>query len=517
MVNVAQRSNLAWAYAAFKQQQKASGYLLSANVEYQSPERQRQLDTLLHLSHFTDHLLLLTAPFGAGKSYFAEQFLLAQPADTCVVHIDLEHTTSLEDLLKIIFSSLPEASTSQQEITEPIGYLRHFSATLAAHDQVFLMVIDNAHCLTDSALELLATIVTEADPADACPHIVLMAEPELAKRISTPTFAELRQERYYQFSLAPFTQSDSRAYLRQLLDGLGLPGDAAIHDGQLDQLHQAAQGVPGYVDMLFRQALRQGNLEQKTGWPWWHIAAISLMAAALVSLWWFTQPLTNLVADEELPAVLEQQSVAALEQPVPQPLPALEPLLLSPEPTYQSFQPQEVAIDESAIPQVEDLVDLQHQQQIDQLMAQSQDLQAQLQEVGQILDNSAILKTKVKVDQDKSVQPDSHKQTLAPAPQEFLNLPTNFFTLQLLGARYETTAKQFIERLPDLNLPIYLLQSQRDGEPWFVVLVGGFATQKDASNALSSLPRKLRDQEPWIRPIKALQQRLVNKMNAGGE
>ena len=518
MVEGAQHSNLAGAYAAFQQEQQASGYLLSGNVEYQSPERQRQLDTLLHLSHFTDYLLLLTAPFGAGKSYFAEQFLLAQPTDTCVVHIYLEQSTSPEDLLKIILSSLPEASNSHHSISESVSYLRHFSATLAAQDQVFLVVIDNAHCLSDSALALLDTIVTETGSADACPHIVLMAEPELAKRMSTPTFADLRQERYYQFSLAPFTQSDSRAYLRQLLDGLGLPGDAAVHDGQLDQLHQAAQGVPGYVDMLFRQALRQGNLEdKKTGWPWWHIVAISLMAAALVPLWWLTQPFANLTADEELPAVVEQQSVAPLEQPVPQPLPALEPLPLSPEPSYQSFQPQEVAMDEDAIPQVEDLVDLQHQQQIDQLMAQSQDIQAQLQEVGQTLDNSAILKAQVKVDQDKSLQSDSRTQTLAPGVQEFLSLPANFFTLQLLGARYETTAKQFVERLPDLNLPIYLLQSQRDGEPWFVVLVGGFATQKAANKALSSLPRKLRDQEPWLRPVKALQQRLVNKMNAGGE
>jgi DamX protein len=517
MVKGAQRNNLAGAYAAFQQEQQASGYLLSANVAYQSPERQRQLDTLLHLSHFTDYLLLLTAPFGAGKSYFAEQFLLAQPTDTCVVHIDLEQSASPEDLLQIILSSLPETSTSHQSISESVGYLRHFSATLAAQDQVFLVVIDNAHCLSDSALELLATIVIETGPADACPHIVLLAEPELAKRMSTPAFADLRQERYYQFSLAPFTQSDSRAYLRQLLDGLGLPGDAAVHDGQLDQLHQAAQGVPGYVDMLFRQALRQGNLEdKKTGWPWWHIVAITFMAAALVALWWLTQPFTNSVSDGELP-VVAQQSVASLEQPMPEPLPALEPLPLSPEPSYQSFQPQEVAIDENAISQVEDLVDLQHQQQIDQLIVKSQDLQAQLLKVGQTLDNLAIPITQVKMDQDKPVKSDSRTQTLAPGLQEFLNLPTNFFTLQLLGARYETTAKQFVKRLPDLNLPVYLLQSQRDGEPWFVVLVGSFATQKAANKALSSLPRKLRDQEPWLRPVKALQQRFVNKMNAGGE
>jgi septal ring-binding cell division protein DamX len=235
-----------------------------------------------------------------------------------------------------------------------------------------------------------------------------------------------------------------------------------------------------------------------------------------VALWWLTQPFTNSVSDGELP-VVAQQSVASLEQPMPEPLPALEPLPLSPEPSYQSFQPQEVAIDENAISQVEDLVDLQHQQQIDQLIVKSQDLQAQLLKVGQTLDNLAIPITQVKMDQDKPVKSDSRTQTLAPGLQEFLNLPTNFFTLQLLGARYETTAKQFVKRLPDLNLPVYLLQSQRDGEPWFVVLVGSFATQKAANKALSSLPRKLRDQEPWLRPVKALQQRFVNKMNAGGE
>ncbi|MDP6190801.1 MAG: ATP-binding protein, partial [Gammaproteobacteria bacterium] len=189
--------NLARAYAAFQRDQKTSDYLLSAAVEYQAPERVRQLDTLLHLSHFTDYLLLLTAVQGAGKTFFVEQFLDAQPVDTCVVRLCPEASISGVELLRETLAGLPVEVPEQASMEQSIGALQELSASLAEHDQVLLIVIDNAHWLADDALELLANVIPHSLPANAGPHMVLFAKPELAKRFEAPAFAALRQERYY--------------------------------------------------------------------------------------------------------------------------------------------------------------------------------------------------------------------------------------------------------------------------------------------------------------------------------
>ncbi|MDP6967598.1 MAG: AAA family ATPase [Gammaproteobacteria bacterium] len=516
--------NLAGAYAAFQQNQQASDYLLCASVEYQSPDRLRQLDTLLHLSHFTDYLLLLTAPLGAGKSFFAEQFLNAQPADTCVVHLCPDQSIGAPDLLREVLSELPVEVPDQASMEQSVSLLRDLSVSLAEHDQVLLVVIDDAQWLANDALELLANVIPQSAPADACPHIVLFAEPELADRFEAPLFADLRQERYYQLTLASFSQPDSRVFLRQILDGLGLPGDAAVHDSQLDQLHKLATGRPGYLDMLLRQALRQGNLQdEKSGLPVWHMAAITLMVAALLTVWWFNQQSSEPAADSPVVTVVpndatqSQLSTAPVIQQARQPLPVLAPLPLSPQPAYQSFQPEEVPPDNTTVPQVEDLVDLQQTEEINQLLKQSQVLQQQLQNVAATISASPLPATDMAVASVLPVKPELPWAALAPAERQFMSLPPNHYSLQVLGARYEATARQFVQRLSPITLPNYLLQLQRGGEPWFVVLVGDFVTQAEANQAIAGLPRRVRDLQPWPRSVVKLQQQLVNKINAGGE
>ena len=310
---------------------------------------------------------------------------------------------------------------------------------------------------------------------------------------------------------------------------LGLPGDTAVHDSHLDQLHSMAAGVPGYLHMLLRQALRQGSLQDDTsGLPVWHMAAITLMVAALLTVWWFNQQLSkpavvSPAADSPVVTVVphdaaqSQPSAAPVIQQARQPLPVLAPLPLSPQPAYQSFQPEEVLPDNTTVPQVEDLVDLQQTEQINQLLEQSQVLQQQLQNVAATISASPLPATDMAVASVLPVKPELPWAGLAPAERQFMSLPASHYSLQVLGARYEATARQFMQRLSAMALPGYLLQLQRGGEPWFVVLVGDFVTQTEANQAIAGLPRTVRDLQPWARPVVKLQQQLVNKINASGE
>ena len=64
------------AYAAYVRQLDQQEVTDQSNnlvdFEYQAKARGRQLDTLLHLSHFSDYLVLISAPSGAGKTIFIE-------------------------------------------------------------------------------------------------------------------------------------------------------------------------------------------------------------------------------------------------------------------------------------------------------------------------------------------------------------------------------------------------------------------------------------------------------------
>ncbi len=542
MVTAQQKKvNLAGAYAAFQRQQQKAGTLLPKTIEYQAPGRIRQLDTLLHLSHFSDYLVLVTAPLGGGKTQFADQFLRVQPTDTCVVHLRPEEALSGPRLVREMVSQLPVDVPKHASLEQSIIVLQDLCVALAESDQVLLLVLDDAQLLEDDALELLANVIPHSSPADARLHVVLLAEPQLMARFDAPQFKELRQERYYQLNLAPFSQADSRAFLRQLVASVGLPGDADIHENQLDQVHEMAAGMPGYLDMLMRQALRQGGLRKTSnGLPVWHLVAIALGLMALLGLWLNNREIqesefqvaegmvTDMIESTVPGQALDQASIVEntleptpVSQPSLQPLPPLQPVTLSPDPEYKPLPSiaAELAAEPVDIPTAEGLVDAEQRRQTDQLLERSEALQQKLQAAVTDMKQPSKVSTPAapEVPQTREDNAKTVKAALSSVEQQFMKLSPEHYSLQVLGARYEATTRQFVRRLSGLPLPLYVLQLQRGGEPWYVVLVGDFANRGEAREAMSSLPVAVKNLQPWVRQVTRLQQQLANKINASDE
>ena len=97
-----------------------------------------------------------------------------------------------------------------------------------------------------------------------------------------------------------------------------------------------------------------------------------------------------------------------------------------------------------------------------------------------------------------------------------LKLPSDHYSLQILGARLETTLEAFVA---DKNImqPHYAIKLVRGGEPWYMLLVGDYASSSEANDAISSLPVALQNQQPWARPVLKIQQQIRNKFNTSGE
>ena len=100
--------------------------------------------------------------------------------------------------------------------------------------------------------------------------------------------------------------------------------------------------------------------------------------------------------------------------------------------------------------------------------------------------------------------------------QAILELPSGHFSLQILGARLEATLEAFVAK-NTITQPHFVLQLVRGGQPWYMLLVGDYASASDAMNAVSSLPTALQNQQPWPRPVSRIQQQIRNKFNTSGE
>jgi len=479
------------AYAAYvrqlNQQEVSHQSVNLMAFEYQAKARGRQLDTLLHLSHFSDHLVLISAPSGAGKTTFIEQFLRVQPTQACIVHLALQEPVTAPWIVRQLAQQLPLQLPSDASLKASIVAIQALAQELKLQKEVLLIVVDDAQWLDEDALDLLANLLPRSAKVDSRPHVILCADHSVVERIETPQFAELRQDRFYHLVLAPFSQEESADYLRQRLQRIGINhGLAPI---QLLQLHQLAKGNPGYLNMLANKALNKGGFVQQAGLPLLHIAATIVVVCILAGIW-----LINYVsasADgqrrvEPAPVVIQPILVA----PMAQALPPLEPIELSPAPRNVTLEPK---------PELKPL-SIPLSKPVPQVV-QAPETQAAA------LITLPVLEAWPKAT-SKTRQPYSYGAVL--------NLPSDHYSLQILGARLETTLEAFVA---DKNImqPHYAIKLVRGGEPWYMLLVGDYASSSEAKDAISSLPIALQNQQPWARPVLKIQQQIRNKFNTSGE
>ena len=78
-------------------------------------------------------------------------------------------------------------------------------------------------------------------------------------------------------------------------------------------------------------------------------------------------------------------------------------------------------------------------------------------------------------------------------------LPAGQYTLQLSGATHEAALNTWAKQQQLGSYHIY--QTQRNGQPWFVLVSGSYATPAKAKRAISALPDAVRAKSPWVKPV----------------
>jgi len=334
--------------------------------------------------------------------------------------------------------------------------------------------VDDAHWLDDDALGLLANLLSRSAKVDSRPHVILCADQGLVERIEAPQFTEMRQERFYHLVLAPFSQEESADYLRQRLQIMGIAQGQGLAPIQLLQLHQLAQGNPGYLNMLANKALHKGGFVQQAGLPVMHIAATIVVVCLLAGIWvvnYVTDPARTAIDLPQAATVVEvieadiETVVELLSEPIAQALPPLEPIELSAPSANVSLQPESTAATAPVLP-----------------------AWPQATAISQHAYGYAAL----------------------------MKVSPEHFSLQVLGARLELTLEAFLTQ-HKFEQRYYVLQLERGNAPWYILLVGDYQTSGAARDAIKALPLALRNQQPWPRSVLKIQQQIRDKFNTSVE
>lgn len=109
----------------------------------------------------------------------------------------------------------------------------------------------------------------------------------------------------------------------------------------------------------------------------------------------------------------------------------------------------------------------------------------------------------------------AHKNTpvkaaspVAPASTASSAVTGGNYTLQLSSASRSDTLNAWAKKQSLSRYHVY--KTTRNGEAWYVLVSGSYATSADAKRAIASLPADVRAKNPWVKPISQVKKESAN-------
>ncbi|WP_420599934.1 AAA family ATPase [Neptuniibacter sp.] len=504
------------------------------NIFFEPPSRLQVLDKLKHMVRFSDFLLLVSGEKGAGKSTLVEQ-LKPDLNDTtlccCVVRSD----TGLEQeqLLDQLLAQLPSHDHLGSEYADRLKAFYLQLKALKAAGQKCLIVVDDAENLSASSLELLLNL-HQADSMAESAQLLLLINSGFADKLLESRSVKLLEGRVHHLILDRMSDDETKEYL-----SLCHPAADALPAKKLTQLLQLSEGLPGRVDKLLAGE-KVSAQSAKSGvrafpLPAAHVGGIGLILIGIlaVSLWQFfpeesdEQNVVGETVSVPLPVPVEKAQVEKVEV-IPVTTSASDNQALAKSPSSaaekeQSIAKQELerrlALQEKKIEEKKpDLEKIEKQDQVARIADELREVVTEnaKEVVESKVEPVAEAPPSVKVIKPEKVEPEIVKteppKVAVKAPvskyssseQTILGWKASGYTLQMLGARSQKSAENFIAQQKD-PAQFYYFSTIYKGAPWHVVIYGEFANRDIANAAIKKLPEELRKMRPWARSARGVQ------------
>ncbi len=208
-------------------------------------------------------IAILTGTAGIGKTLLA-QVLLAESAQRfTAVYLGTGQFPTRRALLQAILYELgqPYGGMTDQELRLELNTaLRN----LISQRDGLLLILDEAHLLSDRLLEEIRLLADLAQHGVPLVRVVLSGNPEFEERLTAPALAAFNQRVACHVALETLTQQESISYLEFRIQWAGGSVDQLFERDALQLIAYASDGVPRCLNQLADHSLMQAYLAGTT-------------------------------------------------------------------------------------------------------------------------------------------------------------------------------------------------------------------------------------------------------------
>ena len=257
---------------------------MSDNLYFEPPSRLQLVDKLAHLLRFSNTLLVLAGPSGAGVTTVADQLHSQAVEDSVyILSLNLTASTNLNNLLKLLNDAMDELVNPQDSADQDgLSLLHKKIDTLAKLQRKLLVSIDNADFLSDEASESLVNLLSANQGKVA---VTLAGSENLVVRARELVEAQGLIDSLHVEILSPFNRLETEEFIQLRF----LRGND-FSKKQLSEIYLNSQGYPGRITLMTSQMIKSGKIKlngKNNILPVPHIIGIAVLLTAITGglLW----------------------------------------------------------------------------------------------------------------------------------------------------------------------------------------------------------------------------------------
>lgn len=486
---------------------------------YCSGHRQNLLDQIVEFSLYSNAMIAVTGPLGAGKTTLATNFCDRFADEAVCVKVAATLFMNQNQFVEALQSALGFKLRDSSDTNSSIEQICRYAAELDLEARSLILIIDDAHELSAEVLQLLTKLLDSS--VDSSIHALLFGENQIDSLLQRILTAD-EQERLAIFPLDGFASDETQEYIRFKLATARFTKELPIDGGIVGVIHNSSRGMPGAINNLVADALNGAVPASEPD----EFAGIGPI---------FSGASSEQAADRDEKTDLEQAWIASI-QPRYWAATAALVVLLTGTLLFWDAGPREtqsIPITVAVTPGATQVIDVERLTElaaaVPALTAADAAVVAGVGEfpltaaVAQGESNLAAVVIAEEVVAAETIAAVNNAaettQTIAEVAvaeetavitttssfvKRLLQASPGDYAVQLLASHSEASIIDFIAQLSG-DHPAGYFETRYQSKPWFVAVLASFDDRNQATAAISSLPARLRSNEPWVRSVAGIQ------------
>jgi len=203
--------------------------------------------------------IVITGEVGTGKTTLIEALLREIPQEVRVACIS-NPKLSRDEFFYLLGQSYKLGITEIKA-----KFLVKFTEFLEnAHkdNQNVVLIIDEAHCLSDELLEEVRLLSNLETPNSKLINIILAGQPEFEAVLDKPDMRALKQRITLRYSLKPLTPEETADYIKVRLTRAGAQDVGIFSGSAIEQIYKLSSGIPRVINILADHSLLTGFVKE---------------------------------------------------------------------------------------------------------------------------------------------------------------------------------------------------------------------------------------------------------------